>query len=131
MPTPHRLPGQLPPHPRRTAQYQDLHSDTKAPRTPSTRTNSLTADPQPHEKGAPPNRGTPFLTCREISPSALPPALKLADVLAELGMSRAAFYRMRARGQAPKCIRLPNGQLRFRRADIDKWLTEHEEAIAC
>ncbi|MEV8353951.1 helix-turn-helix domain-containing protein [Streptomyces niveus] len=46
-------------------------------------------------------------------------------------MSRAAFYRMRARGQAPKCIRLPNGQLRFRRSDLEAWLNDHEEAPAC
>jgi predicted DNA-binding transcriptional regulator AlpA len=59
------------------------------------------------------------------------PQLKLSDLLAELDMSRAAFYRMRARGQAPKCIKLPNGQLRFRRSDFDAWLSEHEEASAC
>ncbi|MFG3495960.1 helix-turn-helix transcriptional regulator [Streptomyces sp. NPDC047928] len=59
------------------------------------------------------------------------PHLKLADVLAELGLSRAAFYRMRARGQAPKWIRLPNGQLRFRRSDVDQWLVDHEEVVAC
>ncbi|WP_406326146.1 helix-turn-helix transcriptional regulator [Streptomyces niveus] len=46
-------------------------------------------------------------------------------------MSRAAFYRMRSRGQAPKCIRLPNGQLRFRRSDLEAWLSDHEEAHAC
>ncbi|MEU1782045.1 helix-turn-helix domain-containing protein [Streptomyces abikoensis] len=55
------------------------------------------------------------------------PHLKLADVLNELGMSRAAFYRMRARGQAPKCMKLPNGHLRFRRADVDAWLASCEE----
>ncbi|MFB6948664.1 helix-turn-helix transcriptional regulator [Streptomyces niveus] len=42
-------------------------------------------------------------------------------------MSRADFYRMRARGLAPKCIKLPNGQLRFRRTDFYAWLHEHEE----
>jgi predicted DNA-binding transcriptional regulator AlpA len=36
-------------------------------------------------------------------------------------MSRSAFYRMRARGKAPKCIRLPNGQIRVRRGDLDAW----------
>ncbi|MFD4118428.1 helix-turn-helix transcriptional regulator [Streptomyces niveus] len=46
-------------------------------------------------------------------------------------MSRAAFYRMRARGQGPKCIKLPNGQLRFRRSDFEAWLNDHEEAHAC
>ncbi|WP_436842590.1 helix-turn-helix transcriptional regulator [Streptomyces niveus] len=59
------------------------------------------------------------------------PHLKLCDLLDELDMSRAAFYRMRARGQAPKCIRLPNGQLRFRRSDLEAWLNAHEEAPAC
>lgn len=59
------------------------------------------------------------------------PHLKLCDLLNELDMSRAAFYRMRARGQAPKCIRLPNGQLRFRRSDLEAWLNDHEEAHAC
>nr|WP_262064006.1 helix-turn-helix domain-containing protein [Streptomyces sp. STR69] len=53
--------------------------------------------------------------------------MKLIDVLDELGMSRAAFYRMRARGKAPKCLKLPNGQLRFRRADFDVWLQNCEE----
>jgi predicted DNA-binding transcriptional regulator AlpA len=41
-------------------------------------------------------------------------------------MSRSAFYRMRARGKAPRCIRLPNGQIRVRRADLDAWLEAHE-----
>lgn len=49
------------------------------------------------------------------------PCLKLPDVLNEIGMSRSAFYRMRARGKAPRCIRLPNGQIRVRRADLDTW----------
>ncbi|MFE0037441.1 helix-turn-helix transcriptional regulator [Streptomyces sp. NPDC059015] len=53
--------------------------------------------------------------------------MKLAEVLQELDLSRAAFYRMRARGKAPRCIKLPNGQLRFRRQDFDAWLESHEE----
>ncbi|MEU5437562.1 DNA-binding protein [Streptomyces sp. NPDC020719] len=36
-------------------------------------------------------------------------------------MSPSAFYRMRARGQAPRLIKLPNGELRCRRADLDAW----------
>ncbi|MEV5777548.1 helix-turn-helix domain-containing protein [Streptomyces antimycoticus] len=47
--------------------------------------------------------------------------LKLPDVLKEIKMSRAAFYRMRARGKAPKLIKLPNGHLRVRRSDLDAW----------
>lgn len=57
--------------------------------------------------------------------------LKLCEVLEELGMSRAAFYRMRARGKAPRCIKLPNGQLRFRRVDLDAWLESWTEDLAC
>ncbi|MEV6858560.1 helix-turn-helix transcriptional regulator [Streptomyces microflavus] len=56
---------------------------------------------------------------------ARPQMLKLPDVLEELNMSRAAFYRMRARGLAPK---LPNHQVRVRRADLDAWLARYEEA---
>ncbi len=54
--------------------------------------------------------------------------LKLPEVLEEIEISRAAFYRMRARGAAPKLIKLPNGQIRCRRADLDAWWAEHEIA---
>lgn len=57
--------------------------------------------------------------------------MKLSDVLDELDMSRAAFYRMRARGQSPKCLKLPNGQLRFRRSDFENWLNDCEESPTC
>ncbi|MEV4941443.1 helix-turn-helix transcriptional regulator [Streptomyces zaomyceticus] len=52
---------------------------------------------------------------------ARPPALKLAEVLAEIRMSPSAFYRLRSRGQAPRMIKLPNGELRCRRTDLDAW----------
>ncbi|MER6335456.1 MULTISPECIES: helix-turn-helix transcriptional regulator [Streptomyces] len=54
---------------------------------------------------------------------ASPQMLKLPEVLTEIGMSRAAFYRMRARGQAPRLVKLPNGHLRVRRSDLDDWLS--------
>nr|WP_100809293.1 MULTISPECIES: helix-turn-helix domain-containing protein [unclassified Streptomyces] len=41
-------------------------------------------------------------------------------------MSRAAFYRMRARGLAPRCLKLPNGQIRVRRSDLNRWLDDCE-----
>lgn len=56
--------------------------------------------------------------------------LKLPEVLEEIGMSRAAFYRMRARGHAPKLIKLPNGQLRVRRTDLDAWWDRYEDEAA-
>ncbi|MFI9825499.1 helix-turn-helix transcriptional regulator [Streptomyces sp. NPDC052013] len=53
--------------------------------------------------------------------------LKLHEVLEEIGMSRAAFYRMRARGQAPRLRKLPNGQVRVSRADLDAWWERCEQ----
>ncbi|MGW1839922.1 helix-turn-helix transcriptional regulator [Streptomyces sp. NPDC002067] len=56
--------------------------------------------------------------------------LKLPEVLDEIAMSRAAFYRMRARGKAPRLIKLPNGQLRCRRRDLDAWWERCEQSAA-
>ncbi|MFE5868314.1 helix-turn-helix transcriptional regulator [Streptomyces roseifaciens] len=57
--------------------------------------------------------------------------LTLLQVLEELDMSRAAFYRLRARGKAPKCHKLPNGHIRIRRTDLDSWFDACEESIPC
>ncbi|WP_437086737.1 helix-turn-helix transcriptional regulator [Streptomyces sp. enrichment culture] len=56
--------------------------------------------------------------------------LTMVEALAELRMSRAAFYRLRARGNAPRCLKLPNGQIRIRRVDLDAWF-EGCEVPAC
>ncbi|MFJ2645959.1 helix-turn-helix transcriptional regulator [Streptomyces sp. NPDC087420] len=61
---------------------------------------------------------------------ARPQMLKLPEVLTEIGMSRAAFYRMRARKQTPRIVKLPNGQLRVRRQDLDAWLESCEQHAA-
>ncbi|MFB8172647.1 helix-turn-helix transcriptional regulator [Kitasatospora purpeofusca] len=58
------------------------------------------------------------------------PKLKLAAVLEELEMSRSAFYRMVARGKAPKLIKLPNHQIRVRRSDLDAWWAAQEQNAA-
>ncbi|MFC1410972.1 helix-turn-helix transcriptional regulator [Streptacidiphilus sp. N1-12] len=59
-----------------------------------------------------------------------PQMLKLPEVLIEIDMSRAAFYRMRARGQAPRIHKLPNGHLRVRRSDLDAWWQSCETGAA-
>ncbi|MFI1518338.1 helix-turn-helix transcriptional regulator [Kitasatospora cineracea] len=56
--------------------------------------------------------------------------LKLAAVLEELDMSRSAFYRMVARGKGPRTLKLPNGQLRVRRSDLDAWWNAQEQSTA-
>ena len=54
--------------------------------------------------------------------------LTIAEVCGELKISRSTFYDWRAKGRAPRCIALPNGSLRIRRADLDRWLSAHEDA---
>jgi predicted DNA-binding transcriptional regulator AlpA len=54
--------------------------------------------------------------------------LTVADVCADLEISRRTFYEWRAKGRAPRCIRLPNGDLRIRRTEYQRWLTSREEA---
>lgn len=55
-------------------------------------------------------------------------ALTLAEVCAELRISRSTFYDWRAKHRAPRCIKLPNGELRIRRTELDRWLDAREEA---
>jgi predicted DNA-binding transcriptional regulator AlpA len=48
--------------------------------------------------------------------------LTVRDVCSELGIARSTFYDWRAAKKAPPCIKLPNGDIRVRRADFDTWL---------
>lgn len=47
--------------------------------------------------------------------------LTLAQVCAELKIERSTFYEWRAKGRAPACSKLPNGELRIVRRDLDAW----------
>jgi excisionase family DNA binding protein len=53
--------------------------------------------------------------------------LTIAQLCEELGVSRSTFYEWRAKGRAPRCIKLPNGQIRIRRAEFERWLESLEE----
>jgi predicted DNA-binding transcriptional regulator AlpA len=53
--------------------------------------------------------------------------LTVADVCEELCVSRSTFYDWRAKGKAPRCIKLPNGEIRVRRDELDRWLASCEE----
>jgi predicted DNA-binding transcriptional regulator AlpA len=48
--------------------------------------------------------------------------LTIAEVCADLGISRRTFYERRVKGRAPRCITLPNGSLRVRRSEYQRWL---------
>ena len=54
--------------------------------------------------------------------------LTIADVCADLGISRSTFYEWRVKGRGPRCIKLPNGDIRINRAEYERWLTTLEEA---
>lgn len=48
--------------------------------------------------------------------------MSVSEFCDELGIARSTFYDWRAKNTAPACIKLPNGELRIRRADFDAWL---------
>ena len=55
--------------------------------------------------------------------------LTVDQILEDLGdVSRRTFYEWRAKGTGPKCVKLPNGELRIRRAEYERWLAEREAA---
>jgi excisionase family DNA binding protein len=53
--------------------------------------------------------------------------LTIAQVCEELNVSRSTFYDWRAKGKAPRCLKLPNGEIRVRRNELDRWLANCEE----
>ena len=55
--------------------------------------------------------------------------LTVEQILEDLGdVSRRTFYEWRAKGTGPKCVKLPNGELRVRRSEYERWLAEREAA---
>ncbi len=57
--------------------------------------------------------------------------LTVMEVLEILrNVSRRTFYRWRELGIAPACVRLPNGELRIYRRDLQQWIDQHREAAA-
>jgi len=67
-------------------------------------------------------------TSRHSAPARPRTRLTIADVCDDLGISRSTFYDWRAKGRAPRCIKLPNGDIRINRAEYERWLTTLEEA---
>jgi len=56
--------------------------------------------------------------------------LTIAELCVELGVARSTFYDWRAKGASPRCMKLPNGELRIRRTDLESWLTTLEDGAA-
>ncbi len=53
--------------------------------------------------------------------------LTVQDFCEEVGVSRSTFYDWRAKGRAPRCLKLPNGEIRIRRTEADRWLSGCED----
>ncbi|MEV5408580.1 helix-turn-helix domain-containing protein [Thermopolyspora sp. NPDC052614] len=53
--------------------------------------------------------------------------LTVDEICKDLRINRRTFYDWRAKGRAPRCLKLPNGDLRVRRGDYESWLKEREE----
>jgi excisionase family DNA binding protein len=53
--------------------------------------------------------------------------LTIEEVCAELNISRSTFYDWRAKGKAPRCLKLPNGEVRVPIREYEQWLDSLEE----
>ena len=95
--------------------------------------------PRPEQSGGGSGRTDrhrpPARTVRSTAPAtpadeqaAAPDALlTIEEVIAQLRVSRAAFYRWRRRGTGPAEVRLPGGGVRIRRSALWQWLRRLEQ----
>ena len=67
-------------------------------------------------------------TDRQAGPLPESTWLTVDHLCAELHIARSTFYDWRAKGRAPKCHKLPNGDIRISRADYDRWLADLGDA---
>ncbi len=56
--------------------------------------------------------------------------MTIVEFCEELGIARSTFYEWRAKRCAPRCIKMPNGELRIRRSEFERWLDAHDEGRA-
>jgi excisionase family DNA binding protein len=71
--------------------------------------------------------GRPAATPDGAPGTADDPLLTIDEVIAELRVSRAAFYRWRRQGAGPPAVRLPGGGVRVRRSALTAWLRRLEQ----
>ena len=54
--------------------------------------------------------------------------LTVADICADLRISRRTFYEGRMKGPGPECFPLPNGELRVTASEYQRWLDSRKKA---
>ena len=54
----------------------------------------------------------------------------MIEVLEDLGVPRSTMNDWRARGQGPRFVKLPGGQLRLSRVEYEAWCADLQEAAA-
>ncbi|AZQ73555.1 DNA-binding protein [Streptomyces luteoverticillatus] len=60
-------------------------------------------------------------------PKPLDENLTIDEVIAEIRVPRSTFYRWRQLKKGPKSCKLPNGQIRIKRSELNRWWAEMEE----
>ncbi|OJG05577.1 helix-turn-helix protein domain protein [Pseudonocardia autotrophica] len=68
------------------------------------------------------------MKAKERTPVVGTEQLTVEQLCAELQVARSTFYQWRQLGRGPRCVRLPNGAIRVRRADLDAWLAALADA---
>ncbi|GAA0321096.1 excisionase [Streptomyces turgidiscabies] len=63
-----------------------------------------------------------------MSARALDEKMTIKEVIADLKVPSSTFHRWRQIGKAPRSIKLPNGDVRIRRSEYERWLSEREDA---
>lgn len=53
--------------------------------------------------------------------------LTISEVVEEIGVPVSTFYRWRQLRKGPKAIKLPNGAVRIRRSELERWIAALEE----
>lgn len=56
--------------------------------------------------------------------------LTITEICEELKISRRTFHQWRATGRGPKCLKLPNGDIRIRISEYQRWIDMREEYAA-
>ena len=53
--------------------------------------------------------------------------LTINETIRAMKVTRATFYRWRATGKGPKCLKLPSGAVRVRNSELERFLASCDE----